>query len=455
MGDSDRYKHGLLAYFSEEEREDYIRATAKDTVTIRGDIPPDLQIKEDMRLLVISDDQTYLTHGLHKYPAKFIPEYPRWAIQKFLPSPGHTVLDPFCGSGTTNVEARLHKQDSYGIDIDPLARFITKVKTTPLDISILEQAQKRILSRLQKPVSKDVEIPDFSNRDYWFRKEVSRDLAYLKRVISEEITENDVRDFFLLCFSSTIRKVSNADPELVLPKISRVMREKERKGRSIDVFASFRAILKRQMPNIKMFSLKCPKSQPYFSQVIGKDARQIGLPRETVDLAITSPPYLNAHDYVRAHHLEMYWLGMLSSAGDKLKLKSKYIGTEQVHVGDYAQLHRTGYHKLDGTLERIYAVDKRRAYIVYNYFVDMKKTFKEVYRVLRPGSHYVMFTGDNVIRKIPVQTHGFLVECAEDVGFLTELTFASELIKRFEISENRNEHGGLIKEDWVLVFRKE
>jgi DNA modification methylase len=447
----------LLEYCSEKEKTEFLsKRNDVGVITIRGDIPPAFSIPNEARLLVISDDQTYLTHGFHKYPAKFIPEYPRWAIERFVASPGHVVLDPFCGSGTTNVEARLHKQSSYGIDIDPLARLIAKVKTTTLDVPCLKNSQRRILARLGAQAHDSTLIPDFPNRDYWFRPAVSQNLTYLKKTIQEEVDDEDVRDFFFVCLSSIIRSVSNADSDLVLPKISRFMREKEKKGRKIDVFEAFRKVLAKQVPKMILFSTKCPKDEPYFSKIIEGDARNIDIPDECIDLAITSPPYLNAHDYVRAHHLEMYWLGLLRNPNQKLQLAAKYVGSERAHVHQYEILHKTGKPELDEALSKVYSKDRRRSYIVFRYFSDMMKTFEEVYRLLRPGSHYVMFTGDNVIRKIPVPTHLYLKESAEEAGFETVSTFSSELIKRFEISRAhvRDVHGGFIAEDWVLILKK-
>jgi hypothetical protein len=280
------------------------------------------------------------------------------------------------------------------------------------------------------------------------------ELAFLKKVIEEEATERDIKDFFMICFSSIIRSVSNADPKLVLPKFSRFMRERERKGRKIDVFATYRNVLAKQVPKMIMFSKKCTKEDPYFTKIIGKDAREINLSGDSVDLAITSPPYLNAHDYVRAHKLEMYWLGVLQDFKEKLELETKFIGTEKVRAKEYKELHFTGNEELDKIIEEIYQEDMRRAYIVYKYFIDMRKNFEEVNRVLKHGSYYIMFTGDNVVRKVPISTHRFLVQLAEKAGFRLELTFASKLIKRFEIAQNRNIHGGLIEDDWVLLLKK-
>ena len=87
---------------------------------VDGEIPVDLTVNDGDRFLFISYDQSYLTHGLHKYPAKFFPELPRWLIKRYSKE-NDTILDPFSGSGTTSVEAVLLKRNSVGIDVDPFS----------------------------------------------------------------------------------------------------------------------------------------------------------------------------------------------------------------------------------------------------------------------------------------------------------------------------------------------
>jgi DNA modification methylase len=81
---------------------------------------------------------------LHKYPAKFFPELPRWLIKRYSKE-NDLILDPFSGSGTTNLEARLLRRHSVGIDVDPFSRFLSKVKVTPLDGEELKSSQKQLL----------------------------------------------------------------------------------------------------------------------------------------------------------------------------------------------------------------------------------------------------------------------------------------------------------------------
>lgn len=437
---------GLVDYIfeTEKEKQRFLKARRMSKIVIRGDIPLADTYHGDL-LLVLSDEQTALTHGLHKFPAKFIPEIPRWPILKYSKE-YDTVLDPFVGSGGTMIEARLRRRNSYGIDVHPLAQLVAKVAVTPLDDRELVKSRPRLLKEIYADKGTDVKIPDFPNRDYWFRAEVVKDLAIITKHINR-IDNEDIRDFFLVCLSSIIRRVSNADPKFLYAlAISKKMRELNR-HRKIDAFQLFKQTVREQVPKMVQFSKKCPRD--VFAKLVGKDAREMDLQDESIDLSITSPPYLNAVDYPRAHQLEMYWLGLWK--GPLADLKRIYIGNEQVRSKEYSTLRQCGNPRLDEILIKIYEKDKKRSYIVYKFFVDMRRNFQEVWRVLKRGGRYVVVVGDNVIRKIQVPTHKFLMDVAPEVGFNLEEHFGSLIVRRpHDMRETEK-----IEADWVIVFKKE
>ncbi|MBE7412180.1 MAG: site-specific DNA-methyltransferase [Leptospiraceae bacterium] len=107
-----------LFSFSEISTKKIFNSFGEQLVRVDGDIPIKLEIKNEDRFLFISYDQSFLSHGIHKYPAKFFPELPRWIIQKYSEEKD-IILDPFAGSGTTNIEANFLRRNSVGIDIDP------------------------------------------------------------------------------------------------------------------------------------------------------------------------------------------------------------------------------------------------------------------------------------------------------------------------------------------------
>ncbi|HHT9134284.1 MAG TPA: DNA methyltransferase [Candidatus Avalokitesvara rifleensis] len=415
-------------------------------IRVDGEIPTNLVVNKKDRFLFISYDQSILTHGLHKYPAKFFPELPRWFIKGYSKE-NELVLDPFSGSGTTNVEALLLRRNSVGIDVDPFPRFLSKVKTTPLHEEELNASQKYLLrATVNYHPSKvlETDIPSFPYRDNWFNKEIILELAYLKKAIESLDASTKTKDFFKMCFSSVIRSVSNADDNCTRT----VIREKlNKRVYPADALKKFTISILVNVPKMIEFSKKCPrKVRVSFPE--NQDARNINYPENCFDLALTSPPYANAVDYPRTHQLESYWLGLAN--GSLTPLKKKHVGTESVSSDQYRVLHKIGVVDADKVISRIYKEDPRRAFIAYKYLEDMNENLKEVHRVLRINGRYVVVVGNNKIRGQLFENWKYIMSLAEDIGFRIENYFASEIIKHF-IKVPREER---INTDWVIILRK-
>src|SRR3990167_11443534 len=165
--------------------QDDLKVDARGITSINGTIPIDLPIRDVCRFLFISSKQSFLTHGLHKYPAKFFPELPRWIIERYS-NKGDLVLDPFMGSGTTNVESALTGRNAVGIDVDPFSRLLALVKTTPLNKDELESSSRQLLHVMKDyhpRYVKELDIPTFPYRDNWFSREILLELTYIKKSI--------------------------------------------------------------------------------------------------------------------------------------------------------------------------------------------------------------------------------------------------------------------------------
>ncbi|MFQ6041421.1 MAG: DNA methyltransferase, partial [Candidatus Poribacteria bacterium] len=396
-------------------------------VRVDGEIPVDLPVLDEQRFLFISYDQTVLTHGLHKYPAKFFPELPRWLIKRYSEE-YDIVLDPFAGSGTTNVEALLNKRNSVGIDVDPFSRYLSKVKTTPLDKGVLNRSQEELLQIIvdfNPSLVGESDIPNFPYRDNWFNQEIILELAYIKKSIEALDVEQEVKDFYRICFSSIIRSVSNADDNCTRTVIRKRLNKQVYPSEALTKFAETILI---NVPKMIEFSLKCP---PDIKVEIpaDSDARDIKYPDNYFDLAVTSPPYANAVDYPRTHQLEIYWLGF--ARGSLTPLKRKHVGTESVTAKEYRTLHTIGIKEADSVIAKIYEKDPRRAYIAYKYLYDMKENLIEVYRVLKNGSRYAIVVGNNRIRGEVFENWLYIIKMAEEIGFKLESYFASEIIRHF------------------------
>jgi DNA modification methylase len=422
-----------------------VNSFGEKIIRVDGDIPIDLRVKDRDRFLFISYKQSILSHGLHKYPAKFFPELPCWLIKRYSKE-GDIVLDPFSGSGTTNVEALLTRRHSIGIDVDPFSRYLSKVKITPLDEKELLSAQKYLLRLIlnYKPSKvSEKDIPVFPYRDNWFNKEITLELAYLKKIIEALNSSENIKDFFRICFSSIIRSVSNADDNCTRTVIRKKLNKKVYPA---DALKKFTEVILVNVPKMIEFSQNYP-TDIWVSFPDTMDARNINY-QDHFDLAVTSPPYANAVDYPRTHQLESYWLGLTS--GSLTPLKKKHIGTESVSSDEYKKLHKIGVKDADIALSKIFKKDPRRSYIAFKYLDDMRLNLLEVYKALKKEGRYVVVVGNNKIRGELFENWKYIMELAEKIGFKVESYFASEIIKHF-IKVPRAER---INTDWIIVFQK-
>src|SRR3989344_2846183 len=148
------------------------------------------------------------THGIHSYPAMFILQVGRRLLETYSKE-GDTIFDIFCGSGSALVESRLIGRNAYGIDLNPLAIFLAKAKTTPINPQKLTKEYFSLLGRIEKIKDKDIQRPDFNNLDFWFKEKVIIKLAKIKKAI-REIKDETIQNFLMVAFSETVRYSSNS-----------------------------------------------------------------------------------------------------------------------------------------------------------------------------------------------------------------------------------------------------
>jgi DNA modification methylase len=415
----------------------------------------------------------YASHGLHSFAAKFPPQLARWGIESFS-RPGEVVLDPMAGSGTTLVEARLLGRHALGVDIDPLARLIARVKATPIAAGRIERAAATLLAELELDFARlararehgvpfaeafpRVAIPDFPNRDYWFLPAVSEELAVLKRRI-DGVEPDDLRDFFYVVFSALIitksassvanvRDLAHSRPHFAPPRAKP------------DVLKTFRQRLSRLARGIAEFAERHDPDSS--ARIVGDDARRLPLPDASVDLAFTSPPYVNAIDYPRAHKFSLFWLGeALGVTPEQYReLGRSYIGTDRVPIATCLELATapTGLAQLDDTLGALAEADPRRAGVARRYFDDMAAVLAEIGRVLRPGRHGVVVVCPSNIAGVAVATHALLAAIAEraTAGALRHVETHERTLDdaKRQLPVMRGRFGPGMRTEYVVVLRK-
>ena len=349
------------------------------------------------------------THGLHPYPAKFIPQIPRTLIRLLHPGDGSAVLDPFCGSGTTLVESALADLPSVGVDLNPLACLLTSVKLAPIHGSLVEPARSIAAAARNDPSPSVPEIPRLS---HWFKPQVQRTLASLMHGI-DNIANQAIADALRVSFASIVVRVSNQESDTRYAAV-------DKKVTPDSVIAAFLAAAEsteRAVHQTWSTLFAPPTSHIINNNILDVHPDDIPLP---ISLVITSPPYPNAYEYWLYHKYRMYWLGM-----DPLHVRTHEIG---------ARLH---YFKRDPQT----AADFEN---------QMATVFALLYDVLADGGHACFQIGDSIIRGNLVDNTALITRAALQNRF-RRVACLSRTIP--STRKAFNTHYARIRREKILVFR--
>ena len=402
------------------------------------------KIEKNETYEILTKNVGYFTHSFFKYPAKFIPQIPSWAINNFTEE-NDIVLDCFAGSGTTLVEASINNRECLGVDFDEISLLLSEVKTTQLsakDFAIIE----KILSKFDEKKYKNKPLPELKNLKHWFPERNISTLNALYYFIKEQKISKKVRDFLLVCYISCIRKSSYSDEQSPKPYVSTKHKKEPKKA-----FELFPSIVEKYIQKMRSDEYQLN----YKAKFIGTDARNFISSKyyNKVKLVCASPPYINAFDYVRVLRLENIWLRNLDDS-NIIQHKKKQIGTEQIYSLEYNEKpNDLGIVELDKKIQGLYKVDKKRAHIVVKYFEDMEANIANIHKYLVKKGHYVLVVGDCKIRKIVFPVYRYLIEIANRNNYSESFVF-SYLIKTPYLRIPRNNRGGLIKYDRGIVLRK-
>ena len=347
-------------------------------------------------------------HAIHSYPARFIPQIPNKAIRTWT-NPGEVVLDPFCGCGTTLLESVILGREAIGIDNNAVACLISRAKVadyTDEDIKILTDFLSKIDEKLST-LSKPLELPEYHNVSYWFSDDALKDLGKIKAIINQLPEKPGA--FAMAIFSAIIVRVSNQDSDTRYARIKKSYDQ----GNAIEWFKSRLVDALKRLKAIATLS----KAQAVVHCIDGRDLSVI--PDGSVNLIVTSPPYINAYDYHKYHRHRLHWIdGSVELARD-------------TEIGKH------------DTFTRPKATPDR-------YFEDMQKCFAEWKRVLTPDGKAFVVIGDGIVNKTPVPVGDKFVEIMEQLGLKT----ADRWIRTLQKSKKSfNQHGRIDKEH-VLLFEK-
>lgn len=369
----------------------------------------------------------YLTHSLHPYPAKFIPQIPNALIQE-LSSVGETIGDIFCGSGTTLLEGLQLKRHVVGIDANPLAALISQAKTTPLrtaqfeELAIHRRACERLLEATESRIGDlfhDGQLfwsagwrPASDICEFWFTPHVVEELAELRSMISQ-IRDEAAQKLCKVAFSAIIVAVSKQDSDTRYVRREKVIEPGDTVRRYLSQFDAAVSTV-REMSDLieERFTcevletniLETPDIQPF-------------------DLMITSPPYPNAYSYHLYHRTRLLWLG-------------------------YDQEH---FKKIEIGSHRKYSAKSRNRATPETFQQEFEKIFHWLRNQLRDRRYACFVIGDSTINGTRIDNASLIATAGKSAGF-REVSRINRVIA--PTRKSFNPKIGKIKSENILILQK-
>lgn len=449
------------------------------------------------------DDTREYTHGIHSYPAMMVCPISRNII-KIMKGimPISSLFDPFSGSGTVLVEGLLSGiPNVVGNDINPLALFLAKVKTTQLDISMLQSAANKLLDSIRNRYEQyilqidsvddvltnayeldltakhgwgdnaphylteyceknnvDINIPSFKNIGYWFKPRVILLLQIIKDEINK-IEDKNMRNFAFVAFSESIRLVSNRrNGEFKMFRMPPVKVAKF----VPDVIKEFSTILQRNIEKMNAFVEACSDTGTNSKVTIFQNNATVlqDVPNESIDLVVTSPPYGDSRTtvaYGEYSRLSLQWLGI-----DNLSEK-EIMGIDKSLMG--GAKFRNGFEytipsqSLRESLFRIKDKDLERAGDVYSFYNDLKNSIKAVSEKTKIGGYHFWVVGNRTVKGELLKTDVIITEIADSYGLEHVYTIDRNIINKVMPSLNSptNESGikaETMTNEHIVVLRK-
>ena len=334
--------------------------------------------------------QTNGIHGMHIYPAVMAYPIADFLIDEYS-NEDDIILDPFMGAGTTLVEANIKKRYSFGIDINPLAELITKVKLTPIRTELLNEILDDILDKIEET---EPDIATVKNIHFWFKDDVIIELGKLKKVIWE-LDNSDIRDFYKIVLSEVIRSTSNCRNGFKLHRYS----EKDLIKHNPNVKELFQ---KKSIDNIdRLDSLINVISKKHWYKIV-KNISEID--DKKINLIVTSPPYGDSKTtvaYGQFSRFAIEWLELDNVNVDRESLGGKIINRPVYDI--YSEL-------LFDVVDNISKQDKKRSNEVFAFFYDLNKCLKEFARVLKKNGFMCIVVGNRTVKEIQIPTDEIIIE---------------------------------------------
>lgn len=359
------------------------------------------------------------THGYHRYPAKFIPQLVERLAVEYVSGREVHINDPFMGCGTTIVTAISKGFLASGTDINKIAFLITKVKSTPIEPTYLDKKIQLLLSKLSfldtasVPLLGGIEplIPakHLEKINYWFTAVNKTELGIILQAIHGE-DDKDLRDFFLVAFSHILKNCS-----IWLQGSTKPTRDLKKP--SVKPYAIFKRHLKKMQRGNEVFFNVVPveirQSLSTRLNIKNGDAKQQPVADSSVDLIVTSSPYVTSYEYADLHQLSTLWLDLFDNLSE---YRQEFIGTAHKKYHD----KHTQSAIAQNIVSQMSRVSRKMASEIDAYFIDMQAVFNESYRILKTGGRCGYVIGNTQLKGVEILNAEVFVESLQQSGFLID-----------------------------------
>lgn len=384
--------------------------------------------------------------NLHKYPATMLPQIGIELFREFRIK-ARTLLDPYCGSGSSfTVGLDRGIQEMYGFDLNPLAVLISKAKFTKLIPEKIETLRQNLRKNIYEFIKNEdciasVLIPEFFNRSFWFSDHVLKNLAILKKFISE--IDLEYQRLFLLPFSETARECSYArNNEFKLYR----KKDEDMFPFDTDVYSIYfyklqitislyTAYYLPKLGNAKI-DIQCDSFQGHATQF---------------DVVLTSPPYGDSKTTVAYGQFSFFanqWLGIK----DARKVDNRLMGGSTAN-----ELYLQGI--LGEYINEIAKKSKKRALEISAFYYDLQKSIQYVAKSINKKGKAIYIVGNRCVKDVQLPTDQFIAEQFESNGFQHCITYERLLSSKAMPSQNSpsnlvGQKRGTMTKEYIVVCEK-
>lgn len=394
----------------------------------------------------------YLTHSLYFHPAKFIPQIVRYCLDNYCKNKG-VVFDPFAGSGTTALESSIKGHDSYMMDINPLLNYFYPIKMPEFSLKEWNKHFEEAKIFLKKVLEKeDAKILDINGElAYWYPKELyDYFLGVWSNYHNLKEKENEITQKIVILSLFKLSKLyslaEHTMPKLFISKRKRAFIEKFMEDENKKEVIQKKAFRFVNDINKAVLSLLNEKELigkvNYFSGVDAYDFDFTKIPK--IDCIITSPPYLQAQEYIRTFKLEMRWAG-ISNAEIK-----EYSGKEIPFRPTEGRIEGNYINKVRNKLSK-----KSLIKMFDSYFWFTIKSLEKASSRLNEGGKICVLVGNPKMEGIEVEIWKVIYEhFVKNLNYKPIKVFEDKIVSRklFKGRNNLNPDG--MKSEYLIVFEK-